>query len=110
MIEQRQNDLVAWSQLLPDCPRYRIRQGGHVRSKNDLVRIAVKKIAHCSSGASNHPIRVSAGLVGAAGIGIVSAQVLRYSVNHTLGNLRPTRPIEEHCWLAVHGLRQRREL
>ena len=76
----------------------------------NLIRIAVEKVRHRRPRTCDHAIRIVAGVVSPAGVGIVVRQIARDSVNYALRNLRPAGPVEENGRLAVNGLRKRRKL
>jgi hypothetical protein len=79
----------------------------HVRAENDFIRFAIQKVGHCRPRFRDHAVGVAAGLVSAAGVGVVARQVVRDGVNDALRHLRATRAIQKNRGMPMDGLRER---
>ncbi len=79
-------------------------------AEHDFIRIAIQKIAHRRPRFRDHAVGVAAGLVSAAGVGIVARQIIRDGVNHPLRHLRAAGPVQKDGRMAVDSLRERWEL
>ncbi len=106
MIEQRQDDLITRSEIASKSPAHRIGERSHVRAEDDFIRLAIQEVRHGRARVRDHAVGVAAGVVSAAGIGIVVRQIIRNGIDHLPRNLRAARPVQEHGRLAIHGLRQ----
>jgi hypothetical protein len=70
----------------------------------------MQEVAHGLARLRDHGVRVTAGRIGSARVGVVAAQVAGNRVNHALRNLRPARPVEKGSRVPVHSLSKRRKL
>ena len=58
----------------------------------------------------DHAVGVAAGVVSAAGVGVVARQIVGDGVDHPLRHLRAAGAIQKNGGMAVHRLCERREL
>src|SRR3954471_13373308 len=105
MIEMGQQNFVSGFQLSTDRPPYGESQRGHVRTKNNFIRIAAKKIRHRGPCACDNLVCLPAGGVGAAGVGVTRTEVVRNCVDHTLRNLSSAWSVKKGRRFAIHVAR-----
>jgi putative ABC transport system ATP-binding protein len=96
VVEVRHDDLVAGFERPADGAREREVQRRHVRAEHDLFRRAAEECASGLPGLVDQRLRAAAGFVGAADVCVGLPQVRRDRVDHLVGNLRATGPVEEH--------------
>ena len=114
VIEQRQDDLIARAQiaakLASKSPAHGIGERSHVRAEDNFIRLTIQEVRHCRARFGDHAVRVAAGVVSAAGVGVVVRQIIRNGVDHPLRNLRAAWPVQKDGRLAIYSLCQRWEL
>ncbi len=110
VIEQREHDFVACTQLPADRAAHGERKRGHVEAEDDLVRIASEKVGHSRARFGDGFVGATAGKVGSASVGIRVLQIIGNRVDDTLRNLGTAGAVEIGCGMPIYGFRKRREL
>ena len=110
VVERRDDDLVALAQRACERPGQKEVERGHTRPEGDLLGRAAEERARPLVGALDDLVRLAAGLVGRADVGVRVAQVARDRVDHLVGTLSTARAVEECEWplqcreARAHGL------
>ena len=104
MIETGDEDFIAGAKITANRTRHGVGQRGHVGAEDDFVGAAIKKIGHGGARFIQHGVCVAAGGVGAAGVGVVMAQIVGDGVDYAARDLGSAGAIEEDGRMSVHGL------
>ncbi len=110
VVKQCEDDLVAGCKFPPDRSAHRESQSGHICAEHDFIRSAIQKITYRRPRFRDHAVSVAAGLVSAAGVGVVAREIVRDGVNHLLRHLRATRAIQKNRGMSADCLGERGEL
>ena len=95
VIEPGAHDLVPALERPAERPREQEVERGHALPERDLVGMAGEEAAGGDVRAFDELDRVQARVVGSTDVRVVLAQVARDGVDHLVGALRPSRPVEE---------------
>src|SRR5206468_12237122 len=110
VVEASDYNFVSSLQLAANGAGHGIGERRHVGAEGNFVGGAVQEVGHGAAGFDDHGVGASAGGVGSAGVGVVTAEVVGDGVDHALRHLRPSGAVEKRGGVSVDGLGEGGEL
>src|SRR5437763_12266958 len=109
VIKLSDHDLVIGSVLASESAREVKGQGSHVGAKHDFGRTCVQKIGQHVPSRVNDRVGLLAGGIGPMSIGVVMVEIIVHCLDHRLGHLGATRPVEISNRTTVMNAGERRK-